>query len=127
MLTQTLNLKDNVQLYWGDEPVGLLKKGENIFSPLAEMFNSEFINAGYKQDEVEAAARKVPAATQQISKPVSATAAEKFTAEPTIQTQQTATTTVAPTQAKSVSKKLIIILIISSALVLIGAAILGLF
>jgi hypothetical protein len=129
-------------------PPNARRRGINIVAPLAPNREQEligglknaidrgetlvkakqsFINAGYKQDEVEAAARKVPAATQQISKPVSATAAEKFTAEPTIQTQQTATTTVAPTQAKSVSKKLIIILIISSALVLIGAAILGLF
>ena len=45
---QTLNLKDNVQLYWGDEPIGLLKKGENIFSPVAEMFNSEFTNVEKK-------------------------------------------------------------------------------
>ena len=25
-----LNFKDSVQLLWGDEPVGFLKKGENI-------------------------------------------------------------------------------------------------
>ena len=38
-----LNFKDSVKLLWGDEPVGFLKKGENIFSPLVELYDSEFI------------------------------------------------------------------------------------
>ncbi len=45
---QNLNLSDDIRLYWGDEPVGLLKKGENIFSPVAELFSSEFVEAEKK-------------------------------------------------------------------------------
>ena len=33
-----LDLKNDVKLYWGDEPIGFLKKGENIFSPIAEAY-----------------------------------------------------------------------------------------
>ena len=85
-----------------------------------------FINAGYPKAEVEAAAQKVPAATQQISKPVAAAVPEKVATKPVTQTQQLTTTT-APKQSKKLSKTFVIILIVSSALVLIGAAILGLF
>ena len=46
---QNLNLNNSVQLFWGDEPVGLLKKGENIFSPIVESFNFEFIDNVQKQ------------------------------------------------------------------------------
>ena len=38
----SLDLKNEVKLYWGDEPVGILKKGQNIFSPTVEILNSEF-------------------------------------------------------------------------------------
>jgi hypothetical protein len=99
-----------------------LDRGETIMKA-----KQSFINAGYKQAEVEAAARKVPAATQQISKPVAATIPEKTLSKPTTQAQQVTTTTTTPTQPKKLSKTFIIILIVSSALVLIGAAILGLF
>ena len=85
-----------------------------------------FINAGYQKAEVEAAAQKVPAATQQIAKPIAARIPEKVTTKPVAQPQQLTTAT-APNQSKKLSKTFIIILIVSSALVLIGAAILGLF
>ena len=101
-----------------------LDRGETIMKA-----KQSFINAGYQKAEVEAAARKVPAATQQISKQVATTAPKpKAPTQPEQQKQQlTTTTTTAPTQSKKLSKTFIIILIVSSALVLIGAAILGLF
>ena len=45
----SLDLKNEIKLYWGDEPVGILKKGQNIFSPIAEILNSEFIVEDQKQ------------------------------------------------------------------------------
>ena len=46
----SLDLKDDVFLYWGDEAVGILKKGENIYSPLAEVLSSELIDADQKKE-----------------------------------------------------------------------------
>lgn len=97
-----------------------LARGETLVKA-----KQSFINAGYPQAEVEAAARKVPAATPQISKPT--TALSPTQPSPTIQKPQPTTTTLSPTQPKTISKTFIIILIVSSALILIGAAILGLF
>jgi len=45
---QKLNLSENINLYWGDEPIGFLKKGENIFKPIVETLNSEFLNSEKK-------------------------------------------------------------------------------
>ena len=45
----SLDLKNEVRLYWGDEPIGILNKGENIFSPTVEVLNSEFFEADQKQ------------------------------------------------------------------------------
>ena len=42
----TLNLIPH--LYWGDEPVGYLIKGENIFSPKVDIIKSEFIDSEKK-------------------------------------------------------------------------------
>lgn len=97
-----------------------LARGETLVKA-----KQSFINAGYPQAEVEAAARKVPAATPQISKPT--TALSPTQPSPTIQKPQPTTTALSPTQPKTISKTFIIILIVSSALILIGAAILGLF
>jgi len=44
----SLKGNDSIQLYWGDEPVGFLKKGINIFSPKAETFNTEFLDSNKK-------------------------------------------------------------------------------
>ena len=97
-----------------------LDRGETLLKA-----KQSFINAGYPQAEVEAAARKVPAATPQISKPT--TILTPTQPNPTIQKPQPTTTSTASTQPKTISKTFIIILIVSSALILIGAAILGLF
>ena len=103
------------------ELIGGLKnaiyRGETIMKA-----KQSFINAGYKQAEVEVAAQKVPAATTQISKPILKNQTSAQQQAPT-QIKPTATTT----KSKKLSKTFIIILIISSALILIGAAILGLF
>jgi len=101
-----------------------LDRGETLVKA-----KQSFINAGYKQVEVEAAARKVPAATSQISRPATvAPVTAKPLPKPITQAAkpQSATTT-APSQPKKLSKIFIIILIVISALILIGAAILGLF
>ena len=44
-----LDLKDEVKLFWGDEPVGILKKGESITCPLAESFNSEILDSNQRK------------------------------------------------------------------------------
>ena len=46
---ESLDLKDKINLYWGDESIGILKKGENIFSPIVEVFNSENLEIDQKQ------------------------------------------------------------------------------
>jgi len=43
-----LKINDEVKIYWGDEPVGKLNKGTNIFSPKAECLNSEFLESDKK-------------------------------------------------------------------------------
>ena len=45
---QDLKLDTDVKLYWGDEPIGYLSKGSNIYSPKAEVLNSEFLNSEKK-------------------------------------------------------------------------------
>ena len=32
---ENFNLKNRVHLFWGDESIGFLTKGKNIFSPIA--------------------------------------------------------------------------------------------
>ena len=41
-------LNDNIYIYWGDEKIGQLSKGSKIYSPIAEVFNSEFISSEKK-------------------------------------------------------------------------------
>ena len=43
-----LKINDEVKIYWGDEPIGKLKKGVDIFSPQAECLNSEFLESDKK-------------------------------------------------------------------------------
>ncbi len=43
-----INFKDDINILWGTEKVGIIKKGNNIFSPIAESFNSEFIDSKNK-------------------------------------------------------------------------------
>ena len=38
-----INLNKRIELFWGDEAVGYLKKGDNIFSPMAQLLDSEFL------------------------------------------------------------------------------------
>ena len=45
----SLDLKNKINIFWGDEPVGILKKGENIFSPIVEVINSENLEIDQKQ------------------------------------------------------------------------------
>ena len=41
-------LKDDTFIYWGDEPVGKLKKGKSIYRPVAEALNSEYLSSENK-------------------------------------------------------------------------------
>jgi len=87
-----------------------LLRGENITKA-----KQSFISAGYKPEEIEAAARKIsvpPKNNQQKS-------------ETPGQSQKP--TEVNPAPKKQISKKLIIILVAISALILIASALVGIF
>ena len=45
---KNIKLNETVNIYWGDEPVGQLAKGINIFSPKVEIFNTEFLESEKK-------------------------------------------------------------------------------
>ncbi len=45
---QKSNLNEVANIFWGNEPVGQLTKGINIFSPKAEIFNTEFLESDKK-------------------------------------------------------------------------------
>jgi hypothetical protein len=107
-----------------------LDRGETL-----EKAKQSFLNAGYKQNEINAAVQKMPAANSQIVKPVAIQEKQKIPAsQPRAKqevkpiAQPSTTTTATPSaQPKQVSKGFMIILISLAILVLIGAAFLGLF
>ncbi len=41
-------IKDETFIYWGEEPVGKLKKGKSIFKPIADALNSEYLSSENK-------------------------------------------------------------------------------
>ncbi len=41
-------IKDDTFVYWGDEPVGKLKKGKSRYRPIAEALNSEYLSSENK-------------------------------------------------------------------------------
>ena len=41
-------IKDDIFIYWGEEPVGKLKKGKSIYKPLADALNSEYLSSEKK-------------------------------------------------------------------------------
>jgi len=43
-----IKLNDNIIIYWGEEPIGKLSKGDKIYSPLTEVLNTEFISTENK-------------------------------------------------------------------------------
>ena len=43
-----LKIKDDIFIYWGDEPIGKLKKGKSIYRPFAESLNSEYLSSENK-------------------------------------------------------------------------------
>jgi len=45
---EDFKLDTDIKLYWGDEPIGYLSKGSNIYSPKVEALNSEFLNTEKK-------------------------------------------------------------------------------
>ena len=105
-----------------------IDRGENLAKA-----KQSFLNAGYKPEEVNAAVQKIPATTSPVAQPI---ATSNKTEVPVAQPEQrqavkplptTATTTKVPGQKQKLSKMFIIILISSAALVLVGAAIFGLY
>ena len=101
-----------------------LERGETL-----QKAKQSFLNAGYKPSEINAAVQKIPSKTPEVKKPLTpspqAKAQPPQSATPTQIT--TAPTQNIPGQKKSLSKTFIIILISSAALVLVVAALLGLF
>ena len=47
-IIEQLKLNEDIKIFWGDEPVGLLLKGKNIYSPKAEALNSEYLDGEKK-------------------------------------------------------------------------------
>ncbi len=43
-----IRIKDEVFIYWGEEPVGKLKKGKSVYRPLADALNSEYLSSENK-------------------------------------------------------------------------------
>ena len=43
-----LKINDDTFIYWGDEPVGKLKKGNSIYKPIADALNSEYLSSENK-------------------------------------------------------------------------------
>ena len=41
-------INDDTFIYWGDEPVGKLKKGRSIYKPVVEALNSEYLSSENK-------------------------------------------------------------------------------
>ena len=41
-------IKNDTFIYWGDEPIGKLKKGKSIYKPIAEALNSEYLSSEKK-------------------------------------------------------------------------------
>ena len=90
-----------------------------------EKAKQTLINAGYQPAEVQAAEKKVPASTTPISKPV--TTQPTSTEQSAQKTEITTTATSPETPKKKISKNFLIILIVSSGVILAGAALLGIF
>ena len=45
---EVVEINSDIKIYWGDEPIGKLKKGKNIYSPVAEAFSTEFLESDKK-------------------------------------------------------------------------------
>ena len=45
---RSFKISEPVNIYWGDEPVGKLVKGINIFSPKAEALSTKFLESDKK-------------------------------------------------------------------------------
>jgi ATP-dependent RNA helicase SUPV3L1/SUV3 len=45
---RSLNINEDVKIYWGDEAIGRMIKGTNIFLPKAEALSSEFLDSDKK-------------------------------------------------------------------------------
>ena len=68
---QQIQLNEEVNIFWGDEPIGKLKKGANIFSPKVEIHNTEFLEADKKILVIKKLQEWTDAKITTILKPIS--------------------------------------------------------
>ncbi len=45
---RNIKLNESIKIYWGNEVIGILNKGSNIYTPCAEAINSEFLSSEKK-------------------------------------------------------------------------------
>jgi|ETNmetMinimDraft_35_1059890.scaffolds.fasta_scaffold02576_6 ATP-dependent RNA helicase SUPV3L1/SUV3 len=69
---QKFNLDETVNIYWGDEPVGQLVKGINIFSPKVEILNTELLESDKKILVIKKLQKWIDEKTATILKPITA-------------------------------------------------------
>ena len=69
---QKSKLNETVNIFWGDEPVGQLTKGINIFSPKVEIFNTEFLESDKKILVIKKLQKWIDEKTATILKPITA-------------------------------------------------------
>ena len=46
--TYKSKIKNDTFIYWGDEPIGKLKKGNSIYKPIVDTLNSEYLSSENK-------------------------------------------------------------------------------
>lgn len=111
-----------------EEIIGGLRNALERGEVLAKAKQS-FINAGYTPEEVESAVRKTPADSLQtipkVDQNILTEGRPLSVQKEQFQQVQPLPTTNLPEQKRGISKKLVIILVIISALILLGAGILG--
>jgi hypothetical protein len=78
---QKFKVNETVNIFWGDEPVGKLTKGINIFSPKAEIFNTEFLESDKKILVIKKLQKWIDEKIATILKPINADIDETVSSE----------------------------------------------
>jgi len=78
---QKSKLNEAVNIFWGDEPVGQLIKGINIFSPKVEVFNSEFLESDKKILVIKKLQKWIDEKISTILKPITVDINESVSSE----------------------------------------------
>ena len=77
----SLRLCDTVKIYWGDEPIGILTKGNNIYSPKADVLKTEFLDSNNKVLVLKKLQEWLDKRISVILKPISANIDESISSE----------------------------------------------